>query len=298
VCDDDAVTTAHVNGIDVAYDTFGDPDQPTILLVMGLGAQMTAWDQEFCELLVDRGFHVVRFDNRDVGESTWIDDPSFDAQATILGLLSGTDVHVPYLLSDMAADAVGLLDHLGLGAVHLVGASMGGMIAQTIAIEHPERVRSLTSIMSTTGEPGVGAPDAEVGAALLVAQPTEREAAITHTIEVVRLISSPDHFDADRTRKRVEADVDRGVNPVGVARQLVAILASGSRADQLERLDLPALVVHGRQDRLVGFSGGQRTAALIAGADFLAIDDMAHDLPPAHWERIADAIATVAGRAA
>jgi pimeloyl-ACP methyl ester carboxylesterase len=292
------VTTAHVNGIDLAYETFGDASHPTALLIMGLGAQMTAWDDEFCDLLVDRGFHVVRFDNRDVGESTWLDDPSFDAQATVLGLLSGLEVTVPYLLSDMAADTVGLLDHLGLDAVHVIGASMGGMIAQTVAIEHPERVLSLTSIMSTTGEPAVGEPDPEVGAALLVPRPTEREASIEHAIEVVRLIASPDHFDPVRTRKLVERDVDRGVNPVGVARQLVAILASGSRAEALERLDLPALVVHGRQDRLVSFSGGQRTAALIAGADFLAIDDMAHDLPPAHWDRIADAIVAVAGRAA
>lgn len=293
---DDAVPVAAANGIQLTYETFGDPADPTVLLVMGLGSQLTNWDEGFCALLVARGHHVVRFDNRDVGESTWIDTPDLDVGAAVMAAYGGDATVAPYLLSDMAADAVGLLDHLGSERAHVVGVSMGGMIAQTMAIEHPERVSSLTSIMSTTGEPGVGGAAPETLGVIVGERPKEREASIAFGIEVQRAIASPDHFDETRARARATTEFDRGLNPVGVARQLLAIVCSGSRADGLARLDLPALVVHGRQDRLVDFSGGQRTAELVAGADFLAIDDMAHDLPPAHWPRIADAITAVTGR--
>jgi pimeloyl-ACP methyl ester carboxylesterase len=291
-----AVPTAATNGIEVSYETFGDPSHPTILLVMGLGAQMVAWDDGICALLVARGHHVVRFDNRDVGQSTWIDTPGLDVGAAMLGLMTGETTEVPYLLTDMAADAVGLLDHLGIERAHLVGASMGGMIAQTIAIEHPGRVRTLTSIMSTTGEANVGQPTPEMLGSLLAPRPTDREGAIQAIVDTARAMSHPDHFDPDRTRALAELQFERGDNPVGIARQLLAIVASGSRAEDLARLDLPALVVHGRADPLIDFSGGQRTAELIAGADFLAIDDMAHDLPQAHWPRLADAIAALTNR--
>ena len=290
--------TAPANGLTLEYETFGDPDDPTILMVMGLGAQMVAWPEGFCALLVARGFHVVRFDNRDVGRSTWIETPDLDLGAALMNMLSGDPSGAPYLLSDMADDAVGLLDHLGLGRVHVVGASMGGMIAQTIAIEHPERVRTLTSIMSTTGEQTVGQPKAEVVAQLLTPRPTERDAALEMAVAMSRVISSPDHFDPELALARATREYDRGLNPPGVMRQLLAIGASGSRAEGLGRLDLPALVVHGQQDPLVDFSGGQRTAELIAGSDFLAIEDMGHDVPMVHWSAIADAIAAVAGRAA
>ena len=292
------VPTAAANGIDLAYETFGDPADPTVLLVMGLGAQMITWPEGLCALLVARGFHVVRYDNRDAGASTWLDTPELDVGATMGAVLGGDRSGVPYDLSDLAADAIGLLDHLGLDRVHLVGASMGGMIAQTIAIEHPARVRSLTSIMSTTGEPSVGAPRAEVLGVLTTPRPTEREASLDAAVEMGRLTASPEHFDPVEARARAAREFDRGINPIGVGRQLLAVLASGSRAGALARLDLPALVVHGRQDPLIDFSGGQRTAELIAGADFLAIADMGHDLPQAHWGRMADAIASVAGRAA
>lgn len=295
---DDGVPTAAANGLELAYETFGDPADPTILLVMGLGAQMTAWDEGFCALLVARGHHVVRFDNRDVGESTWIDTPDLDVSAAVMAAFGGDTSVAPYLLTDMAADAVGLLDHLGLDRVHVVGASMGGMIAQTLAIEHPGRVRSLTSIMSTTGEAGVGNPQPDLLNVLVGERPTEREASIEYGIGVLKAIGSPDHYDEARARARATVEVDRGLNRLAVPRQLLAIVCSGSRADGLARLDLPALVVHGRQDRLVDFSGGQRTAELVAGADFLAIDDMAHDLPVPHWPRIADAISAVTGRGA
>lgn len=292
------VPTANANGIEIAYECFGDPGNPPLLLVMGLGAQMVAWDEGLCALLVARGHHVIRFDNRDIGESTWIDAPGLDIGSAALNVLAGDTSAVPYLLRDMAADAVGLLDHLGIERAHLVGASMGGMIAQTVAIEHPNRVRSLTSIMSTTGEAEVGQPDPEVLALLLGERPTEREAAIEATVAIARAISHEPHFDEERTRQLAERSYDRGDNPLGVGRQLLAILASPPRNEGLGRLDLPALVVHGRADPLIAFSGGQRTAELIAGADFLAIDDMAHDLPKAHWVRIADAIAALTSRAA
>ena len=289
--------TADVNGLTIAYETFGDPADPTLLLVMGLGAQMVGWDEGFCALLVARGFHVVRFDNRDVGESTWTTTPGLDLGGAVMAALGGDTSHAPYTLSDMAADAAGVLDHLGIHAAHVVGASMGGMIAQTMAIEHPQRVRSLTSIMSTTGDPDVGTPDADLIGTLVAVRPTDRDASIEFGANVIKAISSPDHYDEARARARATVETDRGINPEGTPRQLLAILASGSRAEGLERLDLPCLVVHGRQDRLVAFSGGQRTAELVAGADFLAIDDMAHDLPVAHWPLVADSIAKVAGRA-
>jgi pimeloyl-ACP methyl ester carboxylesterase len=203
----------------------------------------------------------------------------------------------PYLLADMAADAVGLLDHLEVESAHIVGASMGGMIAQTMAIEHAERVRSLTSIMSTTGEPGVGEPTPEMTAALLAPRPSEREAAIEAGVAIARAISSPDHFDEDRARTLAAVQYDRGHNPDGVGRQLVAVLASGSRADGLAALDVPTLVIHGRQDQLVTFSGGERTAELIDGAELLAIDDMGHDMAEVHWPRAVAAITELTTRA-
>lgn len=292
-----AVPTAPSNGIDLAYETFGDPSDPTLLLIMGLNAQRVMWDEGFCALLVARGFHVVRFDNRDVGGSTWIDTPGLDVGATLMEVLGGDSSKVPYLISDMAADTAGLLKHLGIESAHIVGASMGGMIAQALAIEHPTVVRSLTSIMSTTGEPGVGEQAPELIPVLLQEAPTTREEILAAGLEVYRAIGSPEHFDEERARKIGEQAYENGWNPHAVGHQLLAIVASGSRAEGLARLDLPALVIHGRQDKLVGFSGGQRTAELIAGADFLAIDDMAHDLPRVHWPRMADAIAAVANRA-
>lgn len=291
------VPTAKSNGIELAYETFGDPSHPTVLLIMGLGAQMVAWDDGICALLVARGHHVVRFDNRDIGQSTWIDTPGLDVGTKVLEAIGGNVEGVPYLLRDMAADAAGLLDALGIESANVVGASMGGMIAQTLAIEHPAKVKTLTSIMSTTGNPAVGAPEEATLGVLLTPPPTEREAAIEHGVTVARAIGYGPYFDEDRARAIATLQYDRGFNPAGTARQLLAILASGSREEQLARLDLPALVVHGRADPLVTFSGGQRTAELIAGADFLAIDDMAHDVPQRHWARVADAITALTARA-
>jgi pimeloyl-ACP methyl ester carboxylesterase len=290
-------TLVPVNGITIAYDTFGDPADPTLLLVMGLGASRVAWDQEFAQAIADRGFHVVRFDNRDVGASTRIDTPDFDPTTAILAAFGGDTSHAVYTLDDMVADTAGLIEHLDVGPVHVVGASMGGMIAQGLAISRPDLVRSLTSIMSTTGDPSVGTPDPALLGVLGAERPTEREASIAFGMDVTRQIGSPDHWDPERARARATREYEAGLNPLAVPHQLLAIIASGSRADGLAALDVPTLVVHGRQDRLVGFSGGEATAALVPDATFLAIDDMAHDLPPAHAETVVDAIVAVTERA-
>lgn len=293
---DEPVPTAATNGIDLEYEAFGDPSDPLVILIMGLGAQLTGWDDGFCALLVARGHYVVRFDNRDVGKSTWIDTPGLDVSAAVLAALGGDTSVAPYLLSDMARDVVGLLDHLDIAKAHVVGASMGGMIAQTMAIEHPTRVGTLTSIMSTTGEPSVGAMAPDLFSQLSGVLPEGRAESIDFLVKYQRVIASVEHFDEARARARAMVDYERGLNPLGLPHQLLATLCSGSRADGLSRLDLPALVIHGRLDRLVDFSGGQRTAELVAGAEFLAIDDMAHELPVAHWTRITDAIAALATR--
>jgi len=289
---------APANGIQIAYETFGDAADPSILLIMGLGAQMVSWDDEICHMLADRGFHVIRFDNRDVGESTWIDAPDFDMDAAFLAALGGDLSGAIYTLSDMADDAVALLDSLAIGPAHIVGASMGGMIAQTIAIEHPERVLTLTSIMSTTGELTVGQPSDDVLAVLLQPRPTDPEAAIEFGVELFQAISSKEHFDPERARQRVKREISRGVNPEAVPHQLLATIASGSRAEGLAQLEVPTLVVHGREDPLITVSGGERTAELIPGAELLVIDDMGHDVPPIHLPAVVARVTALTHRVA
>jgi pimeloyl-ACP methyl ester carboxylesterase len=282
---------ANANGIELEYDAFGEPGNPTILLIMGLGAQMIAWDVLFAEGLADRGFYVVRFDNRDVGLSTKFDTDEPLDFAEALTAIQGGDVSVaPYLLRDMAADAVGLLDVLGIPAAHVVGASLGGMIAQTLAIEFPERVLSLTSIMSTTGEPEYGAPTADAMAALLSPQPTSREEALERAVTIAKIICSPGEFDEERITRRAGEAYDRAFHPTGVARQMLAAGASGSRADALRELTVPTLVIHGEVDPLIQVDGGQRTAELVPGAELLVVEGMGHDLPPAFYSQIIDAI--------
>jgi pimeloyl-ACP methyl ester carboxylesterase len=282
------VTTARscsANGIELCFETFGDAEDPALLLVMGLGAQMISWDEDFCAALVDRGFHVIRFDNRDVGLSTKVEpQPGADGP--------------PYTLSDMAADAIGLLDHLGIDAAHVVGASMGGMIAQTIAIEHPSRVLTLTSIMSTTGEPEVGQATPEAAARLIAPPATTRDEAIQRAIDSAKVTGGPDFFDEDRLRRKAAAAYDRSFHPVGAVRQVMAIMASGSRAEGLAALAMPTLVIHGDVDTLVTPSGGHRTAELVPGAELLVIEGMGHELPPPVWPQVVEAITANALRAA
>ncbi|MCU4184581.1 alpha/beta fold hydrolase [Acidiferrimicrobium sp. IK] len=259
---------------------------------MGLGAQLTAWHPDFKAALVARGFFVVSFDNRDVGLSTWLDEAG---AADLIAGLSGTAT-APYLLSDMAADATAVLDAEGIDSAHVVGASMGGMIAQTLAIEHPGRLRSLTSIMSTTGAPAVGQPHPGVIEVLLTPPPGERAARIDQSVRGARAISSPGYpFDEARARARAEADYDRAYHPEGTARQAFAILASGDRTEALGQVQVPTLVVHGDADPLVDVSGGRATAAAIPGAELTIFPGMGHDLPPALHVPVADAIAALAG---
>ena len=286
---------AKANGVEIEYDTFGDPAAPALLLVMGLGAQMIAWDEELCERLVERGFFVIRYDNRDIGLSTKFDD---GPQPALTALLSGDGSSAPYLLADMADDAVGLLDALGIARAHIVGASMGGMIVQSIAIAHPERVLSVCSVMSTTGARDVGQPTPEAMGALLVPPADSREQAIEQSVAGSRVISSTGYpFDEERVRERAGAAYDRSYNPAGMGRQLAAILASPDRTEALGHVELPTVVIHGDIDPLVTLSGGQATAAAIPGAELLVMPGMGHDLPLGLWGSVVDAIAKNAERA-
>jgi pimeloyl-ACP methyl ester carboxylesterase len=287
---------ANANGVELCYETFGDPGGEPLLLVMGLGAQLTAWPVELCEALVDRGFYVIRYDNRDVGLSTKLADAGGDFLTTFLAASQGQPVDVAYRLTDMASDAMGLLDALGIESAHIVGASMGGMIAQTIAIEHPTRVRTLTSIMSTTGEATVGQPTPEAMEKLLQPPATSREEAIASGLITRKIIGSPDDFDEEVARQLITEAYDRCFYPEGMSRQLLAIVASGDRAEGLRRVAVPTLVVHGDVDPLVTPSGGERTAELVPGATLLMLEGMGHDLPLRHLGAVVEAITGLASQ--
>jgi pimeloyl-ACP methyl ester carboxylesterase len=276
-----SVQKAEANGVTLAYETFGDPSRPAVLLVMGIGAQMVGWHEDFCAALAV-GHYVVRFDNRDAGESQWLEGhPDLEACA------AGDTSSAVYTLEDMADDAIGLLDALGIGAAHVVGASMGGMIAQTIALRHPERVLTLTSIMSTTGERGIAQPTEAALAVLLSAPAKSREEAMERSVEARRVIGSPGYpRDEEEIRRRAGIAWDRGVNPAGFARQLAAVWASGDRTEALRSLDVPTLVVHGEDDPLIPVDGGEATAAAIPGAELWTVPGMGHDLPRPLWPEL------------
>lgn len=294
------MSTTQANGIEVFYETFGDPTDPTLLLVNGLGTQAIAQDQEYCEALAALGLHVIRYDNRDVGLSTHVDSDVGDVMESFATALGGGEVDAPYTLSDMAADGIGLLDSLDIGAAHILGSSMGGMIVQTMAIEHPGRVLSLTSVMSTTGEPEYGTPDPEclAGLATLMVPAGDRAQRIEAGVQLQKLIGTKGVWDEGWTRQRVAAAVDRAYDPDGVARQMTAILASGSRAEGLSELSLPTVVLHGDADPLVNISGGERTAELVPGAELRVMPGMGHDLPPAYWDRLVAAVADLSQKVA
>ncbi|CAA9227183.1 MAG: Carboxyl esterase, a/b hydrolase [uncultured Actinomycetospora sp.] len=289
-----STSTVKANGIEIAYETFGDRGGRPLLLVMGLATQMLAWHEDFCGALVDRGFYVVRFDNRDIGLSTHVTDaPPPDVMAAFGGDFSSAS----YRLEDMADDTAGLLDALEIPAAHVVGASMGGMIAQTLAIRHPSRVLSLTSIMSTTS-PAVGAATAEASAVLLAPPATSREEAVARTLTTYGVIGSPGYPLDEAWLRQIAAEAyDRAYDPVGVARQLLAIAASGDRTAALADVRVPTLVVHGEDDPLVQVAGGRATAAAVPGAELLVIPGMGHNLPRELWPQIVDAIEEVAARA-
>jgi pimeloyl-ACP methyl ester carboxylesterase len=286
---------APVNGIELAYQEAGDPGAEPLLLIMGLGTQMLGWDDEFCAMLAERGFRVVRFDNRDIGRSTMLDAAGMPSR---LDLFLGRRATAAYLLPDMAADAAGLMDHLGIEAAHVVGASMGGMIAQTLAIEHPERVKSLVSIMSTTGSRMVGAPTLKAFGLMLAKAPRSRDAYAERIVKTFEVVGSPAYeTDGERLRELAGRMYDRSHNPRGILRQMHAITASGDRTEALRKLRLPATVIHGTRDPLVRPSGGRATARAIPGARLRIVEGMGHDLPRELWPLFSSEIADTASRA-
>ena len=284
---------ARANGIDICYEIFGDPAAPPLLLIMGLGAQMVIWDDAFCERLAARGFRVIRFDNRDIGQSGKLHG---GRRLTPFELLKLRFFHIPvaapYRLLDMARDTVGLMDALDIKSAHLVGASMGGMIAQEIALSFPQRVRSLTSIMSTTGNPRIPPPSREVAMLLMAPPPKTKDEYIERfqkTWKTLRVGSFPE--DEARDVALAERCFARGLNPAGVGRQLRAILASGSRKPRLHLVTAPTLVIHGKVDPLVHPTAGKDTAESIPNAKLLMIEGMGHAIPIPMWPQIIGAIA-------
>lgn len=255
-------------------------DGPPLVLIMGLGAQRTVWPPELLDGLAEEGFGVITLDNRDVGLSAGFDHAGVVDQGTLMGALSGQiEVTPPYSLQDMADDSVALLNHLGLDSAHIVGASMGGMIAQHVAFGHPERVRSLVSIMSTTGAAAIGRPTPEAAQALLVPAPADRESYIEHSVRIGRVVGSRSLFDGELEAERAAASFDRAYRPQAAGRQLLAVIADGDRTERLAGVRAPTLVVHGADDPLIQPDGGEATATAIKGARFELVDEMGHDFP-------------------
>ena len=284
------------SGIELCYQTFGDPNDEPLLLVMGLGGPMTWWNPDFCRRLADNRFFVIRYDNRDAGRSTRIEGRV--NRRMLARSFTGLKVRAPYTLSDMAADGFGLLDHLGFDSAHVVGISMGGMIAQTMAIDVPERVRSLTSIMSTTGRRTVGWQDPRLAPMLLARRTQSREAYVAASAKLWKLIGSPLYPDTtEAIALRAGETFDRGVSAAGVARQMLAVITQPDRSPSLRSLRIPALVIHGMSDRMVHVSGGRATSQSIPGAELLLIPGMGHDVPGALYETFTDAIRRTADRA-
>ncbi len=277
---------ADIGPVTLCYETFGDPADPALLLIMGLGTQMVAWREDFCAQLVERGFYVIRYDNRDVGRSTRMEGSPPGTRELITRRIKD----LSYSLSDMADDAARLLDHLGIERAHIVGASMGGMIAQHLAFDHPDKVLSMTSIMSTVGGRVVGQPKLAVMPLFLATPPAGKEAYIDRAVKLFKAVGSKRLFDEDYVRESASLSYERGVDFAGTGRQLAAITADGKRTKRLARVKAPTLVIHGNDDRLVAPSGGKATAKAIDGARLLMLDDMGHDLPRPIWPKIIDAI--------
>ncbi len=292
---DEKALNIGTTGIDIAYQRLGKVDAYVVLLIMGVAGQSIHWPDGFCHALVERGLQLIRFDNRDAGLSTHISDaPPPDLPAALAGDLRS----VSYTLSDMAADAVGLLDALGIGKAHVVGASMGGQIAQTMAIEHPDRVLSLTSMMSTTGNMAVGQPSKEALRELFAGPPAvTRDEVIQQSLRALRAVGSPGYpSDEKEIAARAGRAYDRTYDPIGSARQAIATIASGDRTERLRRLKAPTLVIHGLADRLCDISGGRATAEAIPGAELVLVEKMGHDLPPGLRSQLATHIADFVGR--
>lgn len=276
------------NGIQIEYDTFGDRSSPALLLIMGGGSQMIYWEAEFCELLAKKGCFVIRFDNRDIGLSTKFEEAGIP---DMMAAMKGEPVIPAYTLEDMADDAVGLLDALGIEKAHVCGASVGGMIAQVISYRHPERVLSLTSIMSSTGNPELPQIKPEILAEVYKPVPDERETYIEHQLRMWRKLWSPGFpFEEERLRTLMAESYDRSYYPQGMARQSAAVLAHGYQRPLIASIKAPTLVIHGDKDPFMSVEGGKETAELIPGAKLLIIDGMGHDMPKGAWQTITDAI--------
>ena len=292
---------ADANGIRIEYETFGSPSDPALLLIMGLGMQLIAWPEPFCRRLASQGFYVIRYDNRDTGFSTKFDDVRAPGlPALLIRSLLRLPIRVPYTLRDMAADAIGLLDALDISSAHIVGASMGGMIAQNLAAGFPERVRSLTSIMSTSGHRSLPGADPLVSRHLFRSRPSsgDREAVITHNMRSLELIGSPAYpIDEDKRRELTSMSFDRCFYPAGFTRHVAAIVQDGDRRQRLRRISAPTLVIHGREDRLVPLAGGIDTAKFVPYADLEVIDGMGHNFPGELWPMLVKMISAHAGRA-
>ncbi|MFX1593336.1 MAG: alpha/beta fold hydrolase [Promethearchaeota archaeon] len=290
---------AKANNIEIEYETFGDPSSKPLLLIMGLGAQMINWDEELCKRLVERGFYVIRFDNRDVGLSTKFEEAGEpDLMKLYISAQKGEKIEATYTLEDMADDAVGLLTALNIDKAHICGASMGGMIAQVIAYRHPSRILSLISIMSTTGDPDLPRPTPEAMQVLIKPLPIGREAIIEEGVNRMRVVHGTGiPFDEKRAHRFATASYDRSNYRPGYSRQLAAILATGNRKQALKSIVIPTIVIHGEVDPLVPVEGGKDTAEAIPGADLLIIEGMGHSLPPQVWPQVLDAITNNAVKA-
>lgn len=288
------------NGIEIEYEAFGPATGETVLLIMGLGQQLTRWPMAIVDRLVGDGFRVVRFDNRDIGLSTWLDDAGAPDLPTVFGAVAaGQRPDVPYLVEDMADDAAGLLDALGIERVHVAGVSMGGMIAQTLAARHPARVLSLVSVMSTTGNPAVP-PATPEAMAVLFSRPTatDVESLTDHALKAQIVIQSPAWpLDPAVERPKLKAAIERAYHPVGVARQMCAVLGSGDRREALKTIAVPTIVLHGDADPLVRLEGGKDTAATIPDAELRIVEGMGHDMPEAVHAAFVEAVIAAAARA-
>ncbi len=278
--------------VSIYYESMGDEDDPPLVIVNGLGSQCTNYRLEWCQMFVAEGFRVIRMDNRDVGLSTHFDDVTPDLAAVLAALGAGDPPPLAYTLADMATDVLAVLDDLDIATAHVMGLSMGGMIVQHLAISHADRLRSITSVMSSTGDPDVGHASAEAVELMTAPSPTDRDGYIARTIKGLHTWGSPAWQDDLRTAAIAGEAFDRAFDPAGQARQYLAILSDGSRTAELHSVKLPALVMHGTADRLVDPSGGQRTADAIPGARFELIDGMGHDYPPEVWPRWVELVTT------
>lgn len=284
-----------VNGVELEFEVLGDLADPVMLLVGGLGAQLVSWDDDFCEVLRSLGLAVIRFDNRDVGRSSLVDDPR-DPVALLGERLTGGDVEPPYRVADMADDAAALLDALGVPAAHVLGSSMGGMISQALAIGHPDRVLSLTSVMSTTGDRSVGKADPKVFGAMMAPVPAEPEAAIEHRVALSATMAGPSGIDEVRARRRAAREQARAADPRGVVRQLLGVVSSPSRTAALAGVQVPTLVVHGDADPVIDLSGGRQTAEAVPGAELLILEGVGHELPERVWGLLAERLEAMVER--